>query len=292
MGPFDMSQVLAAATPRVRVAAIGAMFLNESLKEPHDGLMQKGLCDVIGFEPVQEQCDLLNALHGPLHRYLPVVVGDGSRRIFHHGNASMTSSIYPPNDKLIRCFHQLPHLMQVVERREVQTFRLDDLPEVGDIDLFKIDVQGAELDVFRGAPRTLGNAVVVHTEVAFVPLYEGQPLFGEVDIALRQAGFLFHRFEGEIQGRSFRPLVPPQGPDGRMSQEMWVDAIYVKDFTRLGELSTRKRLVLAMLLHDVYRSYDLCAYVLHVQDQIDGSDFWAPYLTRLTGSPPPERLED
>jgi hypothetical protein len=30
---------------------------------------------------------------------------------------------------------------------------------------------------------------VITTEVEFVPLYEGQPLFGDIDVFLRQHGF-------------------------------------------------------------------------------------------------------
>lgn len=291
MGAFDISAILGAATPRVRVAAVGAMFIGEG-EEPQDALMAKGLCEVIGFEPVPEECARLNARYGPAHRYLPQVVGDGRPRTFHRTNAPMTSSLYPPNERLLRRFSNLAELFVVEGRDEVETARLDDLPEVGDIDLLKIDVQGGELEVFAGASRVLREAMIVHTEVSFVPMYEGQALFGDVDTVLRRAGFLFHRFDGEPHGRAIRPLVSSKGPHAPLSQVLWADAVYVRDFTRLEALPSRKRLALATLLHESYRSYDLCAYVLHVQDKVNGSDFWAPYITRLTGAPPPERLED
>ena len=44
--------------------------------------------------------------------------------------------------------------------------------------------------VFRGAEKHLSNAVFVHTEVSFVPLYEDQPTFGDLDQELRTRGFL------------------------------------------------------------------------------------------------------
>ena len=46
-------------------------------------------------------------------------------------------------------------------------------------------MQGAERDVIEGASDTLKGVSVVHTGVEFVPLYEGQSLFAEVDQALR-----------------------------------------------------------------------------------------------------------
>ncbi|MGQ3684446.1 MAG: FkbM family methyltransferase [Candidatus Loosdrechtia sp.] len=55
----------------------------------------------------------------------------------------------------------------------------------------KIDVQGMEVDVFNGAHEALTNSLVgIRTEVEFFPLYEGQPLFAEVDQTLRPYGFV------------------------------------------------------------------------------------------------------
>ncbi|MFT4049440.1 MAG: FkbM family methyltransferase [Solirubrobacterales bacterium] len=46
--------------------------------------------------------------------------------------------------------------------------------------LLKIDVQGFELDVLRGATRTLAGIDAIFAECSFVELYEGQPLVGEI----------------------------------------------------------------------------------------------------------------
>ena len=46
----------------------------------------------------------------------------------------------------------------------VETRRLDDIEEIGDIDYIKIDVQGAEVDVFRGAPKTLAKTTLIQTD--------------------------------------------------------------------------------------------------------------------------------
>ncbi len=51
---------------------------------------------------------------------------------------------------------------------------------VDEIDFIKIDVQGAELDVFKGATKALDNVVFIVSEVEFIPLYIDQPLFGDV----------------------------------------------------------------------------------------------------------------
>jgi len=53
--------------------------------------------------------------------------------------------------------------------------------------MLKIDVQGAELAVISGAQEMLRDVAVVEVEVEFVPLYVGQPLFADVDAAMRAA---------------------------------------------------------------------------------------------------------
>ena len=55
--------------------------------------------------------------------------------------------------------------------------------------LLKIDVQGYELPVLRGAAATLDRLAAVRTEMSLVPLYEGQALLPEMIDFLAQHGF-------------------------------------------------------------------------------------------------------
>src|SRR5690348_17025075 len=76
-------------------------------------------------------------------------------------------------------------------------------------------------DVLRGA-------TLVQTEVEFVRLYEKQPLFGDIDLALRSLGYQFHTFLGD-EGRCFKPIVLNKNLNQRLRQILWADAVYVKD---------------------------------------------------------------
>ena len=131
--------------------------------------------------------------------------------------------------KLVKLFHNLNELMMLQKKHPVETRRLDDIEGIGDIDYIKIDVQGAEVDVFRGAPKTLAKATLIQTEVEFIELYEGQPLFTDVDRILRAAGFQFHTFLGFGQ-RCFKPLLANDDPNRGLRQFLWSDALYVRDF--------------------------------------------------------------
>ena len=160
------------AVPIINVVDVGAMFAGDGT-EPYSALRAAGLARVLGFEPVVEECERLNRRFGPPHRYLPYAIGDGTARRLHVCNESMTSSLYEPNTPLLSAFDGLAAVVRVVRELPIETHRLDDVPEAADADYLKIDVQGAELDVLRGAPRLLARAVVVHTEVEFAPAEDG-----------------------------------------------------------------------------------------------------------------------
>ncbi len=128
----------------------------------------------------------------------------------------MTSSLYPPNTAMLEKFQQLGEVTRVVRTERVRTQRLDDLAEVADADWLKMDVQGADLSVIKGAQRVLREVVMVQSEVEFVPLYLGQPLFAEVDQAMRRSGFSSHPIspEGVSGAGCSSPFAGPMASSG------------------------------------------------------------------------------
>jgi len=101
------------------------------------------------------------------------------------GNKS--SSLLPPAEHLR--IHPWVHFDKSIE---VETDRLDALAQrcgVTTIDYIHMDVQGAELSVLRGAGTLLDSVRVIWTEVEAKPLYQDQPLKGEVERFMRSRGF-------------------------------------------------------------------------------------------------------
>lgn len=68
------------------------------------------------------------------------------------------------------------------------------------IDLLKLDVQGAEMLVLRGAERTLPRVRMVFVEVSFRPLYQGSAVFTDVYAFLRENGFRMLSMEEGFRG--------------------------------------------------------------------------------------------
>ena len=53
----------------------------------------------------------------------------------------------------------------------------------------KLDTQGFDLEVIRGASSTLPNVSALQTELTLLPIYERAPLYPEMLDALRERGF-------------------------------------------------------------------------------------------------------
>jgi FkbM family methyltransferase len=248
----------------------------------YTSLAQAAEIEVIGFEPIPAEYEKLRRNAPAGRTYLPYAVGDGGEHPFHECNFPMTSSIFPPNRELVDKFQALGELMQVVERSQMKTVRLDDIPECAGADFIKVDTQGAELMILQGATERLRTAQVLEIEVEFVQLYAGQPLFADVDAFLRAQGFQLHKLNG-LSGRAFKPIIWRGDPSSSMSQLLWSDAIYVKDFMKFDELSVAQLFNIAIIMHETYKSVDLAALALEAADRLGGTDYHAAYLKKFSG---------
>jgi len=99
---------------------------------------------------------------------------------------------------------------------EIQLETLDNLvtEPLTEPTLLKVDVQGAELSVLRGAEKTLESIDSIFVECSFVELYEGQALANEVIEFLAARGFNLAGVFG-----------PAYDSDGRCLQ---VDALFTR----------------------------------------------------------------
>jgi hypothetical protein len=132
------------------------------------------------------------------------------------------------------------------------------------IDYLKVDTQGAELSILKGAGDLLDSARVLEVEVEFNPIYKGQPLFSDVDTFLRDKGFvlwkLSHLVHYGMEGEGFLDLGDDLIHNDANSQKIkkyggqlyWADAHYVKknmiDSTVLSKQQTRRDLELLKCL--------------------------------------------
>lgn len=237
---------------------------------PYKPMLDLGLCTVAGFEPQAAALAELQRRKGPFEIYHPHAVADGRTHTLRVCSASGMTSLLKPDAHMLSIFQPFSEFGHVVSEAFIETVRLDDVSELAALDFLKIDVQGAELMVFRGGRTRLAQAVAIQTEVSFVPLYEEQPLFGDVDRELREQGFILHSFAA-IKRWAIAPMV--LGGDKRrpLNQLLEADAVYVRDFMHPYKMDDEQLRHLALIAHHCYGSIDLalrCVILLEERGRI------------------------
>jgi FkbM family methyltransferase len=236
-----------------------------------------GRTRIIGFEADAVECARLNARGDAMHRYFPIVVGNGERGTFHRCRSPLTSSLLAPNAGLLERYENLSELCEVITSGPVGTTRLDDVGIDGGVDLLKLDIQGAELQALEGGRTLLGRTLVIHVETEFVPIYAGQPLFSECELFLRGIGFAFHHFT-KCEGR--RLMAGTRVVGRAPSALLWADAVFVPTFDRLDHMQARELGSLAWTMHTLYGACDFAMACLHRCP--DGKRLTAAYAELLS----------
>ncbi len=242
-----------------RVVDVGA---NPLSPPPYDSLFRMGACHVIGFEPHPEAFAELQERCTENETYFPNAIGDGSEETLHVYNESGLTSIFYPHMGAIEYLGRSRRNIRLREDIPLKTRSLDSITDLGEVDLLKIDIQGAEVKVFHGAANVLRNALVVIPEVRFYQLYDGEPMFGGVDTELRRHGFTLHKFTEQktkvIPNSQIKRLKRTQN----RNQIVDGDAIYIRDPARIDDLSDQQIRHFAILATAVFQSYDLALYCL------------------------------
>lgn len=238
------------------IVDVGANPLGKPVYKP---LMAAGLAHVWGFEPNAEAFARLEP--HPQATYLPVAVGRGGPATFHAYPAAEMSSLYPLSASSIGYLgHFRRHLGQETQSR-IETSALDDIDRIGHVDLLKIDAQGAECDVIAGARAKLADAVMVIAEMRFYRLYDGEPMLHEMDHALRDQGFVLHRFlhqKARMLNHSQKARVKARAMSNQLIDG---DAVYIRSLEDRS-LWTDGQLRALALLAATIGSHDLALLAL------------------------------
>ena len=148
-------------------------------------------------------------------------------------NHRPSSSFYRPNEK----FKRFPDYSNAgfKNKKNVKAIDLDTfsrLQGLDDIDFIKLDTEGSEFDILKGAKSKLKESVLgLSIEVVFDQWSRTQDTFGAVDSFLKPYGFVLHDL---ILFRHAKKILSPQmfykypGPT-EYGQVTWGQALYFKD---------------------------------------------------------------
>jgi len=172
------------------------------------------------FEPAPETHAQLADTYVDCDRVVAhrVAVADRSGAFeFHANQSSYTSSLLAADPRSTALLGD--ELLALKEQIQVDAVRLDDFcdeQQVAEIDILKIDVQGAEGQVLRGAEVLLQQhrVRIVFSEVQFAPLYSDQMSFENLHDLLRQARYRLFGIYNMVYGGSGL---------------MWMEVLYVPE---------------------------------------------------------------
>jgi FkbM family methyltransferase len=118
------------------------------------------------------------------------------------------------------------YVSSLIEKKEVQVDTLSNQLANRQFEnaLLKIDVQGFELEVLKGAAQVLDKISMVIVECSYVELYEGEPLFDEI------YQYLIHR------NFSYLGEISTMMGSSRVSRPVQADGVFVNKTFKLENM--------------------------------------------------------
>jgi FkbM family methyltransferase len=149
------------------------------------------------------------------------------------------NSVFHSNEKLLQSNEYMLRDFTVTAERKTQARALDSLFSDREIHFLKLDVEGAELELLKGAKRLLQTSVLgVRSEVLFAPVYQDAPLFGDLHRVMLDNGFELLNFDYTGAGNKAARFTMPD----RYGKLLSSDAVWVVGYDRLFA-AERERLV-------------------------------------------------
>ena len=147
---------------------------------------------ILSFEPVKETFEVLTETIEKYQPWKAIRLGLGaaeSEKIINvSGNAGLSSSLLEMGSVHLENFPD----SVTVSNQKVTISTLDNQLEALGLDprtiMLKLDVQGYEAEVLRGAEKSLAKIPLCYLEVSLVPLYKGETTFLPILNLLAEAG--------------------------------------------------------------------------------------------------------
>jgi FkbM family methyltransferase len=219
------------------------------------------LVDAIGFEPDKEECDKLNASVNNLHwrslRYIPTALGTGIFSSLSLYRKRGCSSLIEADQDLGKKYSRGDYYI-LDDKIDIPIMPMDEASQkykFEDASYMKIDIQGAEMDVFDSGKKLMAESMLgIRTEVSFIPLYKNQPLFVEIDTYLRSLNFALMGFIEQHHWRRSTKIKYPRPSKGKYpfskGQLVHGDALYLRvpeNMPNKTEKDQRRLLTLALI---------------------------------------------
>lgn len=187
---------------------------------------------------------------------------------FHLCKSLRVSSVYHPNFPLLKKFRHTEKY-QVLEKLKIRPDTLDNQlrqNQIAEIDFLKIDTQGSELTILQGCNTLLRRVIGVEVEVEFIPLYEKQPLFSDVNGFLTGCGLDLIDLK-----RHFWKRTKDDNYGCRKGQLVYGDALYFRSPEQVLTMDeiTSEKIIRSIFVYLAYGYTDLAQMLLDLASSQD-----------------------
>lgn len=153
-----------------------------------DEYVNNGITNITVFEPLSNNFRILESNLRNVNANIDghqVALGSkkGKATMYLSSNECQSSSILKPKE------HLIDHPYVTFEGTEEVEVDILDNYDIKPANFMNIDVQGYELEVFKGSLETLKSIDYIYCEVNRGEVYEGNPLVEELDEFLSEYGF-------------------------------------------------------------------------------------------------------
>ena len=198
---------------------------------PPHWLPLKDKIHLFGFEPNKNECNKLNDSNCVYKKseFLPYAVGEKDEsRPFYITEYHECCSLLKPNLVWLNRFNY-SSFFNVKQMIEVETVSLDSIKKFSNIyiDALKIDAQGNELPILKGATSLLKHVFLIEIESGLHKNYENETTFSELYPFLKNCGFMC--MEMKTQPHQKRKNIGADWESAK-GQAMACESIWVRDF--------------------------------------------------------------
>ena len=231
---------------------------------------------VVGFEPSNAECELLILRHlndGTFFDLEVLATGlysEDCDAVLYHAEASTNTSLYPVSSHYADRYKLTKWKTVCTEQicvRSIDNITPESRLLKSGIDLIKIDTQGSEYEILKGASNQLEKSVLAAVvEVSFFEIYDKQRTFEEIVSLMKFHGMSFYGFSA-LHTRSRKQI--DKSKCLTRERYMQADAVFIRDplepNTHFDDpIALGKLIIIAILLE----YYDLALEIVQLYNDL------------------------
>lgn len=222
----------------------------------------KNYCHFLSFDP--DQRSILQTKQWSMD-YFPVGLwSEKKQKSLHLTRFPSASTVYPLNFKCLNDFANAP-AHDLIGASKISLDSMENiLKDRMKPDFIKIDAEGADLEILKGAKRYLKESCLgVFIEVSFLKRHIKAPLFGEIDQFLKKEGFFLADLSRSRWVRKNRVFGMNSKP-----QIIWGNALYFMDkktfLAKMASLDAKERKLHLTKLIMLLMQYQFHDYAIEI----------------------------